>query len=46
MYGIELEKIIPSVCHLQDEDKKYVMACFETGKQVYLLYQELYHSNT
>ena len=36
---IELENIIQTVCHLQDNNKQDVMETVETEKQVYLFYQ-------
>ena len=37
--GIDLEKLICGVCHIQDDDKQEFMVAFETNKQVYILYQ-------
>ena len=42
---IELAKLIRTICHLQDDDKQYVMAAVETNKQVYMFYQAPYQSN-
>ena len=43
--GIELANMIWTICHLQDDEKQYVMAAAETNKHVYMFYQEPYHSN-
>ena len=45
-YGIEIVNLIQTVCHVQDDDKQYVMASVETYKQVYLFYKSPYQSNT
>ena len=37
-YGIDLDKIVCIVCHLQNYDNKDVVAVVETNKQVYLFY--------
>ena len=37
--GIEISKLISSICHLQDDDKQYGMVMVESDKQVYLFYQ-------
>ena len=44
--SIDMAKLIIGVCPLQDNNKKYVMTVVETDKQVYLLYQAPYQSNT
>ena len=44
-YFIELEKLICSAWHLQDNEKQDVMAVVETDKQVYMFYQEPYQHN-
>ena len=45
-YGINIENLIHSVCHIQDENKQDVIMPVETVKQVYLLYQSPYKSNS
>ena len=37
--GIELAKLILSICHLQHDDRQDVMVTMENYKQVYLFYQ-------
>ena len=44
-YGIYLDNLIRTICHLQDDDKQDVMATAKTEKQVYLFYQAAYQSN-
>ena len=39
---IELDKLIQTIFHLYNDNKRYVMATVETDKQVYLLYQHPY----
>ena len=42
---IDQSKLIRTICHLQDNEKKYVLAAAETDKKVYLFYQAIYQSN-
>ena len=37
--------MIRTICHLQADDKKYIMATVEKDMQLYLLYQSPYQSN-
>ena len=39
--GIEIAKLILSICHPQYYDKKDVMVVVENDKEVYLFYQAL-----
>ena len=33
-YGIDISKLIQSICHLKYDNKQYVMDAVETNKQV------------
>ena len=44
-YGIEIAKLIRTICHLQDGNKQDVMDEVKTDKQVFMFYQAPYHSN-
>ena len=44
-YGIYLDNLIRTICHLQDDDKQDVMAAVEIDKQLYMFYQAPYQSN-
>ena len=43
--SIELENLIWTICHLQDDNKQYVMDTVKNNKQVYMFYQAPYQSN-
>ena len=40
--GIELAKLIRTICQLKDEYKQYAMDAVETDKQLYLFYHAPY----
>ena len=41
-YGIELDKFICTICHLQYDSKQDVKVAVETDKQVYTFYKAPY----
>ena len=44
--GIELAKLIQTICHLQDHNKKDIMDTVETNNQMYLFYHPYYESKS
>ena len=43
--GIDLAKLIQTIFHLQDDDKKDIMAAVENNTQLYMFHPSLYLSN-
>ena len=41
----DLVKLVPSVCHLKDNNKHEIMGEVKIDNQLYLIYQSLYDSN-
>ena len=44
--GINLANIIHNVCHIQDNNKQYIMAAVKTNKHVYLFFHGPRQSNS